>query len=236
MTRHASCYSLAAMKAVSRSWGCSIFLLSLLGGCAQVVRPDDMSAEAHRREAARERAKAAAEARQFDPDAEARVVGAAGDERSAPQPDAGTVQPLAGANPTTWHLLEAERRRQHAREHERAAAVLEGTEAARCGDLTDRERSACPFLGPVRAVEEIDRGVRIVLAPGAPLSSIVEHMRCQLAFARTRGYEVPACPLSVAGSEVALAADGGGIDLTSNTSKGARELRRRASALVSAGH
>jgi hypothetical protein len=119
-------------------------------------------------------------------------------------------------NPTDRALADAERHLRHAREHEQAAVALEGFEEAECREFAPQMRAACPLLGPVLAIEDRSDGVHFSLPADAPLQAIVAHMRCHLAFARARAFaDVGDCPLYIRGVEIALSADGRGIDVTS---------------------
>ena len=93
-------------------------------------------------------------------------------------------------------------------------------------------RAACPFIGAVRSIEEIDGGIRIRLASNAPVLTVAAHMRCHLAYARSRAFEVSECPLTLRGTEVEVPSEAEVIDITSKHRKTTQELRRRAAALV----
>jgi hypothetical protein len=68
----------------------------------------------------------------------------------------------------------------------------------------------------VAAIEDRADGVRVRFADGAPVATIAAHMRCHLAFARARGFaDAGDCPLYMRGAEIALAADGRAVDVTS---------------------
>jgi hypothetical protein len=200
--------------------------VALAPACSRPVRTDDMSASAHRAEAGKERAVASAHEQEFEPGAVARPIRGTGVEPP------GAAEVIPDYNPTTWHLYKADAARMHAAEHEHAAAELDRFEAAECAPFGKGVRAACPFLGPVRSAEPIENGVRLRLADGASAKTVVEHMRCHLAFARTRGFQVAECPLTLKGTEVTLAPDGSGVDVTTADHGTVRELRRRATALV----
>jgi hypothetical protein len=129
-------------------------------------------------------------------------------------------------NPTDRALADAERHLRHAREHEAAAVALEGFEDAECRDFAPKARAACPLLGPIAAVEDRADGVRFVLAAGAPVEAIVAHMRCHLAFARTRAFtDAGDCPLYKRGVEIAASTDGRGIEVTSRDRSVAQDIQ-----------
>lgn len=200
-------------------------LLGVLAACTRPVRPDDMSMQAHRGEAIRERTAAAAHAREFDPAAQVARAG-------GPAASINANETFSDYNPTTWHLKEADRHTAHALEHERAAAELGSFEDQECRPFSPGVRAACPFMGPIRSVEEIEGGVRVHLTSGAPVAAVAAHMRCHFAFARGRAFAVSDCPLTLRGTDVRVSADGTGIDVTSRDRKTISELRRRAGALV----
>jgi hypothetical protein len=185
------------------------------------VRPDETSAEGHRREAERERAAAAEHAVLYDPGA-TRLDPAFADPSS-------TVPERAFRNPTEAHLLEADRHRAHARAHERAAQALERFEAAECKGVPPRERAACPLLGPVVAIRDLASGVRVELAPSVSVAAVVAEMRCHYAFARARGFseEAAACPLYMRGIAIELSRDHRAVEITAATPDVARDIQQR---------
>src|SRR4051812_23016372 len=100
-------------------------VLLLLFACAtRPVQPDDMSAAAHRREAAKENRIARHELAAYDP----RAV--------APVAEGGTYLYPAGVyNPTESHLHASEAHSAHAREHLDAAQALDQFEQDECRDF-----------------------------------------------------------------------------------------------------
>lgn len=199
----------------------------LLGaGCAQTVRPDEMSAQRHRQEAELQNEAAGSHIRAFDPSASTATPG--GDIDVTGRAVSG---PIGNYNPTEWHLKEAARISEHARQHEAAAAKLEAFEDAECREFSPRARATCPLFGPIRSVENTDDGVRLRLDAGAPLQALVAHIRCHLAYARVRGFEVASCPLMLRGVEARVTPDGAAILLESRDRKVVRELQRRATEL-----
>lgn len=210
-----------------RRWvGLALLLVASSCGSSRpsVVKPDEMSAAEHRREAARERALAEADYARFQP--------------TATQPMGGVASPHEGPrlypidvyrfNPTEKALDEAERHLRHAREHEAAAAALEQYEEAECTELSPKMRAACPLLGPVQAIDDLADGVRIRYAAGTPIAPVVAHMKCHLAFARARGWkDAGDCPLYMKGVAIAAASDGASIDVRSDDATVAREIQVR---------
>jgi hypothetical protein len=199
-----------------RRW---LLVTLLLVGCASraPVRPDDLSAADHREEASREREAAAAERARFDPNA-----------RAMSRFQVQNMPYLSEYNPTERYLRSAAAHTAHAREHEAAAAALEQFEDDACKPLTPAARAACPVLGPLSGIEDIDGGVRVRLADANALDQTIALMRCHLAYARARAFAVVAdCPLYMRGVEIRRTADGGAIELVGGTGDLQDELRRR---------
>jgi hypothetical protein len=193
------------------------------GGCATTrVRPDEASAEEHRRIAAHESALADAERAKYDPAA-----------RAIPPFQVQNIPEVGEYNPTERHLKLAATHAAHARQHASAAADLERFEDGACKPLAPAARAACPVLGPIVAVEDIDHGVRLRPADANAIDPLVALMRCHLAYARTRGFaNVPDCPLYMRSVEIRLSADGHAIELTSPEAPTVHELRDRVHGLV----
>jgi hypothetical protein len=202
-------------------------LLVLLGSCAH-ARFDKMSAAEHRRAAAKERVAANEQMHSFHPDAQGQLHHGASHDPS----DVPIVDIIPDYNPTAFHLMAAARDDEHAAAHERMAAEMEGFEDAACRPIPRAARAACPAVGPILAVSTIEGGVRLWFDSGAPVASIADRMRCHLAFAKARAFDIPSCPLTLPRAEIRVTSDGTEIDLTSRDRKTMRELRRRAAALV----
>lgn len=221
----------------SSSW---VAVLALACGCIarpQAVRPDQMSAAEHRQAAAREQVAAR--------DYERKV------ERPDPLPDPLTWQqpfeaPTGYQAPFTpitpeirgmvqqddWNERQANRLREEARQHKRAAATLETFEATACGGHPEAVRAACPLLGPLAQLEDVPGGVRVTFSDPARADAAVAHMRCHFAYEQTRGFAgTDACPLFMRGLDIRRAPDDPmAIDLTSPDPEVAadiRELSRR---------
>jgi hypothetical protein len=203
-------------------------LLAIGFGCgagASAVKPDDMSAAEHRREAAAERAAAGEHARKYDP-AAARPVPAASVGSDA---QSSYLFPTTVYNPTDIHLAESDRHRAHARQHEKAAQALEHFEEVECRNFPPATRAACPLLAPVTRVDDIDGGVRVTLQRGARVDAVVAHMRCHYAYARARGFEQRvSCPLYMPGIDIRASRDGSAVEITAADAKAVGELRTRA--------
>jgi hypothetical protein len=199
---------------------CIVMMLALAGCAHERVKPDDMSASAHREQALHEQAKADGEYAKYDPAARQRILITG----RGPQ---GTW--ASSFNPTDEHRDNAARIEQHAQEHLAAAAELESFADQACRPFAPRVRAACPALGPIAFVENIRGGVRMHLQRDMPLDAVIAHMRCHLAYAREHGYlQVPDCPLYLRGVEIRPAADGSGVELIARDRDTIDELRRRA--------
>jgi hypothetical protein len=194
-----------------------------LAACAsksREVRPDEMSAEAHRREAAAERRRSDAEMALYDPGRPIPPGSPSSSDRLYPE------LIYAPTNPTSHHLYEAQRHSDHARAHEAAAAELEKFEETDCRDFPPKTRAACPVLGAMRA-EDLPNGVRLHLGPAMPVDATLAHMRCHMAWARTRGFAPTAtCPLYLRGTEIRRSGDA--IDLVSDDPIVAKRLQQLA--------
>lgn len=226
------------MSARGRSAGARLAVVvgvALVGACASsqktsAVQREELSAAAHRQEAANERARAEDAFARFQPTARASMPGGPVGTTDAPRLYPLDLYPY---NPTDRALADAERHLRHAREHEAAATALEGFEEAECRELSPKARAACPVLGPVAAIADRADGVHITFADGANVEATVAHMRCHLAFARARGWQDAGdCPLYMRGVEIAQSPDNKGIDVTSRDAAVAREIQVR-SRLVS---
>ena len=203
------------------AWGSAALVFGL--GCAGTsgARPDDMSAQAHRREATTHDTQAQDHAAQYDPNAtRVRTLGGA---RRGTDADFGENV----YNPTDTHRHAAERHRQHAEDHRSAAAELERFEEAECGSFPASTRPLCPLLGQVASTEPIPQGVRIHLSDESNVAAIEAHARCHLAFARTRGRQGMAeCPLYVEGARMGRA-DAGAIEIVADDPSAAEQIRQR---------
>jgi hypothetical protein len=198
---------------------------SLLASCTggnQAVKPDEMSAAQHHDEAKRESVAAQNEVGQYRADAA----------RPRPFSDAAGGDYLYSVpvyNPTDVHMAEAEKHRDHARQHERAARFLEQYEDHECRDFPPASRAACPLLGPVVGIADVDGGVRVRLKDGTRVDAVVAHMRCHYAFARARAFaETASCPLYMRGIEIKKGLDPMSVEITTADHGQVSEIRRRA--------
>jgi hypothetical protein len=195
--------------------------LTSCADAAPTVKPDEMSAAQHREEAARQATLARREGDLYRPEAA----------RPAPFGDPLGKDYLYSPpqyNPTEGHLAEAEKHSLHARQHEAAASYLEKFEEAECRDFPPAARAACPLLGPVVRIDDIQGGVRVRFKEGTRVDAVVAHMRCHYAFARARAFdEAAGCPLYVRGIEVRAALDPLAVEIVSADPKVAGEIRAR---------
>jgi hypothetical protein len=193
-------------------WG-ALFLgafMFVLSGCAaRPVRPDDMSAEAHYKEASREEAAAKEHRRSY----EAGLV--------MPAPGARSIENVGVSdvvtwNPTEWHLSAAAGHVAHAEEHLRAAAELEAFESVECRAVAQKVRGACPVIAGVTRVVSLQNGLRYELKDPGRIADTVALMRCHMAWARARGWPSDSdCPLYVKGIDVRASSDGRAIEIVS---------------------
>lgn len=218
-------------------------------GCADPAgepRADGVVAERHRREAEAHSEAAEGHARQYDPRA------------GAPDYDAyHGIDPMAPSsgmwdddgnwnddfywdmqqyNPSRRHALEAEEHQRRAREHLEMARELESFERRECRAFPPATRALCPLLGPIEAVEEIEGGVRLQFAADVDVNAVVAHMRCHVAFARTRDHVgMDECPLYLETVRIQRLARTRSVDLVASADAAIRELRRRARAHLPTG-
>jgi hypothetical protein len=212
---------------------CSGLLLAA-GACISrsptVIKPDEMSAAEHRRQAAREQSMA----REYDRTLEH-------DPLVWQQPleaPAGFVFPISPLNremaervaEDDRNIKQANALRDEARQHKRAARTLEKFEKAECGGTPASARAACPVLGPLAQLDDIPGGVRATFSDPARVDGVVAQMRCHFAYEQTRGFdEATACPMYLPGIDIRQAVDNpAAVDVTSADPRVADELREQA--------
>lgn len=203
-----------------------IGLLALGAGCGgakQTVRPDEMSAEAHRQEANKGVTAARNELQQSNSPASQPNMAVSAN--SNPQ---GFYYPLDMYNPKSQHLLRAQQLSKHAQQHEAAAAYLETFEQAECKEFPPATRAACPLLGPVAEIVDVPGGVRARFAEGTRVDAVVAHMRCHFAYAQSRGFDAgTTCPLDVRGIEIRATSDPRAIEIVGRDATVTNEIRSR---------
>ena len=121
---------------------------------------------------------------------------------------------------------QAPRARARARAGRRRARALRGGRVPR----VPRRRRA-PLVrcsGRSRQIEDVPRGVRVTFAPGARVDAIVEHMRCQYAYARAHAFDARVtCPLYMPGISIRRAG-ALGVDIRRRTRRTSRSFGREA--------
>ena len=206
-------------------------------GCSWLgpgTRPDDMSAEAHRREAEGHARWEAEHMRGYDPEARVRHGTPAPPGVVLPRPrydyrDTDLYFEVREYNPTEVHRDRAKGHGKLAREHEHAARVLEEFEEAQCQAFPKETRGVCPLVAQVESLENVFGGVRVRLMGGANVNAALTHMRCHQAFARARGREgMDSCPLYMAGVWLERVGSTRDVDLLALDPDEVGELRRRA--------
>lgn len=191
------------------------------------ARPDDMSAEAHRRQASTHGDESRRHQRQYDPGA---VRLSSGRGRVAGESYFGTDV----YNPTEVHRRHAAEHRQHAGDHQSAAEALDVFEQVECREFPAETRRLCPLLGYQATVLEIPGGVRLTFPEGTPLDAVLHHVRCHVAFARARGREgMSNCPLYVEGASASEGPSPRTVDIVTDQPGRVDEMRRRVSTHLS---
>lgn len=181
----------------------ALVVAALCAACTgRDVRPDDLSAAAHREEARRERSTA--------------------DARRARAEQLGPVSRKEESRRS------AELHADHARQHERAALELERSEDATCRGFAVAERAGCPLLLGVETLIDVPGGVRVEFDRDSDVGRIVAHVRCHLAYERTRGFETPLCPLYLRGVHVERMLDSRVVDILAADPQTVTEVRQRA--------
>lgn len=193
--------------------------LILMFGCGATpgTQPDDMSAAEHRAHAAAEKREAAKHTSQYD-----------GDATDVAQYGA-EVWDVVIYNPTQVHLERASEHRTHAADHLAAASALEAFEEAECKSFPAVTRKECPLLGTVEEVQEVEGGVSITLSDKLDREAALAHVKCHLAYARTRGRKgMSHCPLYVEGVSASAGQGAHVIELRVEHSERLSALRERA--------
>ncbi len=207
--------------ALSRLFLIGLTASAVLVGCApKSVRPDDESAAAHERDAAHAREIEAKHEQAYKPNAV---------EHTVEHSHGIDLETSSTYNPTAWHIAEAAKQSKHAHDHEAAAHELEHFESAECKRFAPEVRAACPVAGPIKKIDEIPGGVRMTLVDDAPADEVVAHMRCHLAYARSRAFssELPGCPLYLKGVDIHLSADRKAIEIVGKDHSLEKEIRAR---------
>jgi len=201
-----------------------VFSASVMAAaCSHEVRPDDMSAEAHRAAAQKESEAARREM------AKAMYESPGLDLLSPGIIPELYYNPDAASNLAYDPALRARWLERRAREHEQAATELESFAAAACKDVPTLQPGTCSALGPVAEVRAVDGGVRLTLVASARVDVLLPQLRCTYAHERERGFrDRRECAFAVPGVEFRATSDPQAIDVVSQDSKTAAELRKLA--------
>ena len=208
-------------------WGASLTLV-VASSCATTgARPDDMSAQGHRRAAEQHSSEANEHAAEYAPNAErTRHVGPRG-ARAGVNGDLDYDFGEVVYNPTAHHRGAAQRHQRHSEDHLAAAQALEQFEEGECASFPPTTRAVCPLLGQVASIEEIGNGSRVHLATGVNTDATATHIRCHLAYARSQGREgMDRCPLYLQGVQSRKSGESA-VDLTVDDDSLLGELRKR---------
>ena len=182
-----------------------------------------MSAEAHRKEARRDRTAAKIES------ADARNPYPLPSVTDSSGPSDQTAEELQRKRAEKLDL--ARQLRQHAREHEAAAQDLEEFEAGQCKTIVPAARAACPLLGPVARMTNVQNGVSVTFATGTQVDAVLAQMRCHFAFAQARGFgAASSCPLYMKGIDIRRGSGPMTIEIIAQEPKLAQEIQARARA------
>jgi hypothetical protein len=205
------------------SWAIGLLLGAACAAREPNVKPTDMSAAEHRAAAQHQKELASEDAAHYRP-GDARVVALAPPGNAM----AGVEFPVSVYNPTEGYLRQADEHRAHAKEHERAAAALEKFEEGECREFPESTRAACPLLGPVAKIDDVERGVRVTFASGTRVDAVVAHMRCHYAFSRAHGFDARvSCPLYMPGIQIEQAG-AAAVDIKQQNKEQVADLRARA--------
>ena len=197
-------------------------------GCSSgnnAVRPDQMSADAHRQNATRERAAARNEAElAHAPPFEPNLLSSGG---GNPQGYYSYTEEMY--DPQNEHRTRAQVLSIHAQQHEAAAASLEKFEQAECKDFPPATRAACPLLGPAVEYVDVRGGIRVRFKEGIRVDAVVAHMRCHYAYAEAKGFGAAAgCPLYIRGIEIRRTSDPMSVEIVGRDAAVTAEIRSRA--------
>ena len=216
-------------------------------GCASDpgTKPHDMSAAQHDAMAKQEDSAASGHAEQHDPHATTTKE---------------TCAARAGAcwtsvsNPTSEHDDDAKRHAELAQKHRAAAKALTDAEARACSGISEQDRDMSPFYhrediqsvspltetvraGKSTSQKEVGATIVFKALPGMTTEWLQRVVDCHLARASAVGHEMPEmsyCPLVLkeAKAKVTSAGNGFAINVSSEDSATAAEIKKRAQSLV----
>jgi hypothetical protein len=230
------------------------FSLSIFTGCASSTpgaQPHDMSAAHHEAMAASETTAASVHGGQYEPGATVRT------ERCASRTggyDGGCWTSVS--NPTSEHVDEARKHQKMAADHRAASQALRDAETQACVGLSEPDRDMSPFehcediasVDPLNTVSASGKassskmiGATVVFRalPGMTAPWLQRVIDCHVARNAALGHDVPEmpyCPLvpKNVSAHVAETNAGLAVAVRSDDSDSAREVLRRAQALVTA--
>lgn len=203
-------------------------------------QPHDASVAGHEAMAAREDSAAAVHASQYNPAAVPQKI------PCGPGFTSGACWKSV-ENPTTAHMVEAERHRKMAAEHRAASQVLRDAEATACAGLSDLDRDLSPFahredileVVPLHVTRGYPEGAIVTFraAPGLTAPWLQRVVDCHLARNAVLGHDAPemqSCPLVPKGiTAIVMATDAGfKVAIRANDAASAQEVLKRAQALV----
>lgn len=199
----------------------TVTLTTLLSMSCAHTRPDEMTAEEHRSEAARHHQVAHQEESKYQPGLTTRHPGGALSTELPPD----WMTPY---NPTAEHLTAADAEMRRAASHLAAAKKLEEFEDAACREIPPASRAACPLLASsVSVVRNTPKGLVLVLKPHVDDTATHRQLNCHLAYAAANGFARPSCPLFVKGMALALKGNHE-IEMTAENASVALELQIQA--------
>lgn len=228
-------------------------LIIALAGCASTpgAKPQDMSKAEHEQAATQHEGQAAPHAGAYNPNATVTKETCGGRGKSAYGGCWTSV-----TNPTAQHQEDAEKHRKMAADHRAAAQALSAAEAQSCAGISEMDRDMSPFdhreditnvtphvvPTPAGAKSQVSttRGADVTFraVQGMTAEWLQRIVDCHLARNASLGFEMPEmpyCPLAVKGARAKVVSTGNGFTVTveSDDPTSAKEILRRAQALVS---
>ncbi len=160
-------------------------------------------------------------------------------------------------NPTAAHQKEAEAHGKMAADHRAASKVLRDAEEKACGNVGTADRDESPFehrddlvsvaklettahSGKVTTPKLAGASVVVRAVPGLTQEYLQRTLDCHLARNAAMGFAMPGmafCPLSVKGARASVESAGNGfrVEIRADDPDAAKEVLKRAQALVGAG-
>jgi len=223
----------------------SVFFAALACGGNQGTQPHDMSQAQHEQAAQQEDQASEGHATQHDPTAAAETT------RCTPKGVCWTSR----SNPTAQHSADAAKHRELAAQHRAGSAALAQAEAKACVGIDEEDRDISPFYhredissvkpldvqgtgtGKQRTVKTMGASIVFRAVPGLTAEWLQREMDCHMARAASMGHsmsEMSYCPAMLKGvtAKVSSTGDGFAVEVSSEDSETAKEVLRRAQALV----